>query len=198
MPNRNHMIALTGLFLAACSVIPDSAYVNRGQPENLIDVSSERVNVRLASAESVDEVISWVNQDQPTRAEIICLSGDQTCQQAQEALSQFAIPVKHVEAADNSVTLIYDRVLARDCNHRFVTNHINPYNLNHSGFGCSTAVNMLQMVSDKQQFVNPNLLDMVDGDKAASSVKAYNAPVRPPSVQSQFKDDLVSSQQTGN
>ena len=37
------------LALSACSQIPGKAYYNRGDPENLIDVSAETVTIGLAS-----------------------------------------------------------------------------------------------------------------------------------------------------
>ena len=62
--------------MVACSQIPKEAYYNRGEPESLIDVSSEVVNLKIQSPASVEEITSWINRDQPTRAEISCPESD--------------------------------------------------------------------------------------------------------------------------
>ena len=157
----------------ACSQVPKEAYFNRGTPESLLDVSSEVVNVSLSSDRSIDDLVGWVNQDQPSRAEITCLESDPVCQQAQRTLERFGVPASYTPAADNNVTLVYERVLARDCENRYIDNHINPYNMNHPTFGCSVASNMVQMVSDKQQFVSPALSDYPDAEKAAQVYDSY-------------------------
>ena len=163
------LLAVTG-----CSEIPKEAYFNRGSPETLLDVSSEVVNLQLSDMNSVSEVADWVNQDQPTRAELYCMDGDPVCMHAQQVLYQFDVPLLFVATADNMVTLVYERVLARDCENRFIDNTINPYNMNHPTFGCSMASNMVQMVTDKQQFISPALLDYADGAKVKQSMDGYN------------------------
>jgi hypothetical protein len=164
-------IALTG-----CSHIPPEAYYNRGTPESLLDVSSEVVNVVLESEASIDELTNWVNQDQPTRAEVYCLQGDPVCKKANKVLEKFGVPVMYVSAADNNVSLVYERILARDCENRYIDNRANPYDLNHPTYGCSVASNIVMHVSDKHQLVSPPLMDYHDGSKAVQSVDAYNSP----------------------
>lgn len=168
--------AALALTLGACSQIPGEAYYDRGSPYSLLDASSEVVNVSLTSPESVQEVVQWVDQDQPTQAELYCLEDDPVCVQTMEALDMFQVPVQYVSAADNSLVLIYDRVVARDCENRYINNSINPYNLNHPTYGCSLSVNMVQMVGDKRQFVSPALLDFRDGEKAAQVYEQYLSP----------------------
>lgn len=185
------LISLTlGLSLAACSSIPPEAYFDRGTPESLLDVSSEVVNLSVASETAIDEMTNWVNQDQPSRAELYCQDGDARCVAAQEVLDLYGIPSMYVPSADNMVSLVYERVLARDCENRYIDNSINPYHLNHPTFGCSTAANMVQMVSDKQQFVRPNLLDQMDAKKAIQSYKNYSKPPKIPENQG-LKDSLL-------
>lgn len=171
-------IALS-LFFTACSTIPQEAYFNRGAPETLLDVSSEVVNLSVASDSALNELSDWLNKDQPSRAELYCLDSDPRCAAAQEVLDLYGVQTTYVAAADNTVSLVYERVLARDCENRFIDNHVNPYNLNHPTFGCSISANMVQMVSDKHQFVRPNLLDPADADKAVRSYQHYlNPPAR--------------------
>lgn len=169
---------LLPLLLIGCSEIPKEAYFDRGSPESLLDLSSEVVNVALSSGQSVDELADWVNQDQPTRAELFCMDSEPLCARARDVFDQFGVPVSHIAAADNNAVLIYERVLARDCQNRFIDNAINPYNLHHPTFGCSTASNMVQMVSDKRQFTNPGLLDYTDGEKAVATYDVYLHPAK--------------------
>ena len=174
---------LTLSLLAACSKIPGEAYYNRGAPESLLDVSSEVVNLSVASEPALDELAEWINQDQPTRAELYCMDGDSRCAAAQEILDLYGVPSTYVPAADTTVTLVYERVIARDCEQRYIDNSVNPYNLNHPTFGCATAGNMVQMVSDKQQFVSPNLLDYSDARKGVQTYRNYLEPSPSPNEQ---------------
>jgi hypothetical protein len=183
------------LLLAGCAIVPREVAFNRGTPESLLDVSSEVVNVSLTGRSSVDEVVDWVNQDQPTRAELYCMDGDATCAEAERVLGQFGVPVVHVASSDNTVALVYERVLARDCENRYIDNANNPYNWNHPTFGCSVASNSVQMVSDKRQFVSPALTDYRDGEK---SVQTYQMYMKPPKTEDK-KDTLFQNldQSTG-
>ncbi len=167
---------LLSAVLVACSQIPKEAYMNRGEPEGLLDVSSEVVNLKIDSPANVREITNWVNQDQPTRAELNCTDGDALCSQVKNVLHQFAVPVKYTAASDNNLVLVYERVLARDCESRYIDNLTNPYNLNHPTFGCSIAANSVQMVSDKRQFTNPPLMDNSSALKAIQAVGFYNQP----------------------
>lgn len=168
---------LIPLILAGCSEIPKEVYSNRGSPESLLDISAEVVNIALASEQSLGELADWMNQDQPTRAELFCMDSDPLCVRARDVFEQFGVPTSHIAAADNNAVLVYERVLARDCENRYIDNSINPYNLHHPTFGCSIASNIVQTVSDKQQFTNPGLLDYTDGEKAVSVYGAYRRPV---------------------
>lgn len=161
------------LATGACNETPSAAYFNRGSPESLLDMSSEVVNISLTDEAGPDELASWINQEQPSRAEISCQDADPACAKAKNVLDQFKVPYQQEEAAHSGVSLFYERVLARDCENRYINNSINPYNLNHPTFGCSVAANMVQQVTDKRQFVNPNLLDFADGEKAAQNTRNY-------------------------
>lgn len=169
-------ITAIAVALSACSQIPEEAYYNRGSPYSLLDASSEVVNVALVSEESVNEVVQWVDQDQPTQAELYCMEEDPICLQTLQTLEMFRVPVHYVAAADNNLVLIYDRVVARDCDNRYVDNPVNPYNLNHPTFGCTSAVNMVQMIGDKRQLTSPALLDFRDAEKAVQDYAIYQIP----------------------
>jgi len=161
------MVILAGL--SACSVVPREAYYDHGQPESLLDVSSEEVSMGLAAVSSVDALSKAVEKDQPTRAELRCNAGEMRCNAALEVLKLYGVEYNQVASADNKVTLIYDRVVARDCDNRYIDNHNNPYHLNHPVLGCSNASNMVQMVTDKRQFIRPALLGYMDCEKAVKN-----------------------------
>lgn len=171
-------LALAALTLSACQRPPASAYFNRGTPESLIDVSSEVVNLSLHSDQELNELSGWINRDQPTRAELYCMDGDPMCEEAKQVLDLYGVPTLLVPSGEQTATLIYERILARDCNQRFLDND-NVYNLNHSSYGCSVAANMVQHVSNKQQFVSPNLMDHPNASKG---VQAYEKFMAPPAV----------------
>lgn len=158
---------------AACSKIPPEAYFNRGSPESLIDYSSEVVNLSVGSPQEVNEFSSWVNRDQPSRAELYCTSGSAQCNEAKQVLDLFSVPYTHVPSAQATVTLIYERNLARDCEQRYMENGENHYNLNHPTFGCSISANIVQHVSDKKQILNPNIMDDPYSTRSVSTYKRY-------------------------
>ncbi len=179
MMMQRAMCVLGLLILANCSNIPPQAYFQHGTPESLLDVSSEVVNLPVNSETALDELTNWINQDQPSRAELYCMESDVRCSAAQEVLDLYGVPSLYVPSSDNTIALVYERVLARDCENRYIDNHINPYHLNHATFGCSVAANMVQMVSDKQQFVRPNLMDPTDATKG---VQIYRNYLEPPEI----------------
>lgn len=174
MTNK-HIILLSLLVItSACSKIPSGAYFNRGGPESLLNVSSEVVSLHIDSEASVDELVAWIDKDEPTKAELRCTSNDVLCSAVEEALKLYGIDYQVMDSDMLTVDLMYERVVAKDCDNRFLDNHINPYHLNHQAFGCSIASNMVQSVSDKQQFINPELLGFRDGRKAAQSYRNYH------------------------
>lgn len=176
MMARSVLCVLGLLVLANCSNIPPQAYFAHGSPESLLDVSSEVVNLPVNSETALDELTNWINQDQPSRAELYCMESDVRCSAAQEVLDLYGVPSLYVPSSDNMIALVYERVLARDCENRYIDNHINPYHLNHPTFGCSMAANMVQMVSDKQQFVRPNLMDSAEARKGVQTYRNYLKP----------------------
>ncbi len=179
MAKKTLYIVTLCVVLVACSQIPKEAYFSRGAPEGLLDTSSEVVNLQITSPVSVQEITNWVNKDQPTRADLACQNGNTLCAEVQEVLHQFGVPVKYTPTPANNVALIYERVLARDCENRYIDNPVNPYNLNHPTFGCSTTVNVVQMVGDKHQFTNPALMDYTDAAKATQLVDSYREIKKP-------------------
>ena len=162
------------VLLSACRP-PDLAYENRGGPESLIDVSSEIVNLTVASGAEVDDLSAWIDRDQPTRAELYCLEGDPICVQARQVLDLYGVPTQFIQSSTATTTLIYERILARDCDQRYVTSQ-SLTNVSSPSFGCSLAANMVQQITNKQQIVRPNLMDYPDAAKAVQVHDNYRLP----------------------
>lgn len=182
------------LALPACQPKPpDSAYYNRGGPESLLDVSSEVVNLSVANPGDAQELSNWIKQDQPTRAELYCSEGDLRCTEARKVLDLHGVPTMIVPSGENNVALVYERILARDCRQKFVDNTNNQWNTNHPAFGCSVAANVVQHVSNKQQFIAPNLTDV---PRAVGAVQAYDRIMTPrmPSTQAYSVDQSLTEQ----
>ncbi|MFN9003283.1 MAG: CpaD family pilus assembly lipoprotein [Alphaproteobacteria bacterium] len=167
-------LCILTLTLAACRP-PDSAYDNRGGPESLVDVSTEVVNLDITSAGELNDLSAWINRDQPTRAELYCLEGEPLCVEARQVLDLYGVPTQQMQSSVANVTLIYERILARDCNARYVDDK-NLTNVSQPAFGCAIAANMVQQISNKQQIVRPNLMDYPDGEKAVEVYKYYQLP----------------------
>lgn len=167
-------LVLTVLAVSACEKLPNKAYSLPVRPETLLDSSAERVSFGLASPKSGQEITDWINKDQPTRAELSCVKDQPNCRKAIQILSSFSVPYKLVtKAGSDNVVLIYSRIVTRDCNNSFISNHHNMRNLNHPAFGCSVAANTLQMISDQQQILNPLLSGYQDARTQMRNVTAY-------------------------
>lgn len=179
--------------LSACNTIPLAAHADRGSPESLLDVSSEIVSVEMVSDQSADEIVHWIEADQPSRAELHCFEGDPLCAKAESVLQLYGLEHETTPSDKTEVLLVYERVVARDCENRFIDNSVNPYNLYHPTFGCSVASNMVQMVTDKRQFISPTLLDYPD---AAGMVRAYNGYINPPKDEQSSDDNYKAASVT--
>ena len=115
-PFRSLLPLLAVAAIAACSPPPDSAFFNRGGPESLLDVSSEVVNLSVGDPVKLDELAKWIERDQPTRAELYCTVGEPRCEEARKVIELNAIPLMVVPSREYNVALVYERILARDCN----------------------------------------------------------------------------------
>lgn len=175
--NHIPLLLVALLALSACQPKPNaSAYYNRGGPESLLDVSSEVVNLSVADNAALGELSNWIKTDQPTRAELYCFAGNPRCTEARKVLDLHGVPTMTVESGDFNVALVYERILARDCNQRFVDNSTNQWNTNHPSFGCSVSANVVQHVSDKQQFIAPNITDVPN---SRGATQAYDRAMTP-------------------
>jgi hypothetical protein len=187
---RSVMISASLLLGAACGLPPsDTAYQTRGTPESLLDISSEVVTLNTASAADVADLSTWIGRDQPTRAELNCDANDKYCRDAEKMLRKKGVPIARGTYGAQAVTLVYERIIARDCDQRYVDNPHNFYNTNHPAFGCSVAANMVQHVTDKREFVNPNTLDSASAARGVATIQRANAPR--PVVQPYKIDDSI-------
>ena len=178
-PARSALLALGLILVAACGrEPPQSAFLDRG-PEALLDVSSEVVNLSVASPRDRKDLSAWIDKDQPTRAELNCASGSASCIDAEKILDLHGVPVANGNGADQTVTLIYQRILARDCSSRYVDNVPNHYNAYHADFGCSTSANIVQEVTDKQEFISPNLSDDPSAVRGVDTIRNAYTPRKP-------------------
>lgn len=180
------LLVITLAVLGACGQSPsDSAYLNRGGPESLLDVSSEVVNLSVASPSELKDLSAWIEKDQPTRAELNCQEGTKRCIEAHKVLDLYGVPTSNGAGDDQSVSLVYERILARDCSPKLEFEQPNYHNTNHAHFGCAVAANMVQSVTDKQSFVSPNLSDDPLATRAVNDMHRAYAPrdiVKPYSI----------------
>lgn len=170
-------IAAISLILSssACTQIPHEAYADQWKHEGLIDVTTESVNVDLNQRNSLAQLSNMVNgNSQPSSATLYC-SNMQICDRAGAVLDNAGIGYQTREAESNVASLNFERAVARDCENRFISNHINPYNLHHPTFGCASAVNTAQMIRDKRQITDPLILGPYDGFKATQNYDSYQA-----------------------
>jgi type IV pilus biogenesis protein CpaD/CtpE len=112
-------------------------------------------------------------------------------------LELHGVPTTVGQGGQRTVTLVYERILARDCTKAYVDNSENFYNTNHPSFGCSVAGNMVQQVTDKQEFVNPSLADDPSAVRAVNDMRRAYTPrdiVKPYSVD----ESLAGKAKTSN
>jgi Pilus biogenesis CpaD protein (pilus_cpaD) len=188
MMKNTFIICALSTMLFSCSGIPTTffseqhpkqAFFNRGEPESLLDYSSEVVNLTLESSKSIREVTKTINRDQPTRAELYCVNDEALCKKAKNVLEQFSVPVTFKASGENRVALMYDRVQVRDCQNRFINLHYNPKNLNSPTLGCAKAANQVQMITDKRQLTNPATMGAMDAKKPIQAIQNYNMSEKP-------------------
>ncbi len=194
---KTSLCLLSVLMLPACMDVPPGAYYNHGDPENLLQVTTESVHVNLNTRSDIRELAGILKDVRPTRAELSCPQGDSVCAQAVQLLDAHDIPASYTgNASDHSVALLYQRTVAHDCENRYIDNTRNQHNLPAPTLGCSVTANMVQMVTNKNQFTNPGLLDYPDADKAAQTYSNYAQPSAPKD-QGDANKSVLSTVSTG-
>lgn len=124
--------------------------------DNLFQMSKENVKFPIADDNSVDQVILWISEDTPTSAELLCVDKMAFfCRKISDYLQQEGIPYESSNG-DDSISLNYERVDARKCI---------------SGLGCAVSQNIVYMISDHKQLLNPALSGMQDASDAVASYR---------------------------
>lgn len=172
--SRSMLMVLVLVTLVACQR-SRSDFLPRGGPDSLLDISSEVVNLSVAQPTDRTELANWIRKDLPTRAELYCNESDPGCTAALKLLDKRDIPTMVVPSANNTVTLVYERILAHDCSPRY-RDPEDFMNKNHPAFGCAIAANTVQHVSNKQDFVNPRLSDTPSAEGAVSAYRRAMTP----------------------
>jgi type IV pilus biogenesis protein CpaD/CtpE len=178
---KTHFIASSlavATLLVACSDIPKEAYYKRGQPESLLERSKKEAVFDIASQDDVKRILLFAKQARPSQAAFKCQETSKSCNRLEQALRRNSgVSITRVTSAHNNVTFSFEQIAVRDCENRYIDNMINPYNLNHPTFGCSLAANSAQMVTDKRQFTDPDIMDSSDARKGVQvSDQYYTAP----------------------
>lgn len=163
------------IMLSACTPATDADYANPGDPERNLGMVTEVEHLSLTEKNAVSELKSSLKLDPPSRATLRCPERQASCKLARSVLIKAQIPFTS-NSQGNEVELSYDRVVGMNCHSGYQDNHSNQLNINHKSFGCAMRANTVQMVSDKQQFINPGLLDYTDGEKAAQVYDHYLNP----------------------
>lgn len=165
-------MVLVGLpvVLAGCNVPGNEAFLNRGEPTSLLETSTEKQTLDIGTVEGANTLARRLDQDRPTRAELNCAVGDSNCATAKKMLEREGVDVILGDTVDNTVILVYERVLAHECDHRFVYQARNYSHSYDPGFGCSVASNMVRAVSDKRQFVDPVASDLPNAKRGVDVV----------------------------
>ncbi len=161
------------ILVAACDRTPNEVYVDRGDPERLIDHSSETVTLSLKPKNALTKLAEMVAEDRPSSAQLKCSFKSARCTQAKEIFERNGVQINLTSEQSNRVVLHYERVVTRDCNPHFIDNMEGNRSFNHPSFGCAVSANMVQMVSDKHQFTNPALMDYPDAVKAEQNYRGY-------------------------
>lgn len=164
---------IAAVLLASCSELPKEAYYSHGQPESLLQTSQDEAAFSLASPKAEGRVAEWIAKVRPTHAALSCQETSKTCNKVERLLRSKGVETSRVASRKNNLIMTYSVVKARDCENRYIDNMINPYNLNHPTYGCTVASNMVQMVTNRRDFIEPQLGGKMDAPKAVQVIDGY-------------------------
>jgi hypothetical protein len=128
--------------------------------EDLVIDSSETVKFPIGDNNSINYIEDWVKKDKPVRSIVSCGKNRLVCNTVKKILSSREIPFDTLASnkQQGSVSLLYKRVNARSCMKEF---------------GCSVSVNIIQSVTDRLDFISPELSDYQDADGAIKAIGKY-------------------------
>jgi len=177
---HNRYLLLLPLVLTACQNVPKDGYANPGDPERQLVITTEITSIELQNENSLNKLKESIRAATPKTAQLACTSQSTLCNSAKSVLMNANIPLEikppNPEDAQDTVTLTYEHLAASMCDARYKDNAANSANTGSAQIGCSIRSNMMHMVSDKQQFSNPSMLDYTDGEKAAKNYQNYLNP----------------------
>ena len=153
---KSFAIFLCAFLLSSCAAITNTPRITT---EPLISPSYERVAFSVSDEESLNSLLNWAEDDKPSEAVMSCSISQPLCKIASKQLKKIGVKIIKDNADNDSITLIYSRINARNCSREI--------------FGCATSANTLQMVSDYKQFVSPELSDPQSADKAVRAYEGY-------------------------
>jgi len=174
---------------------PNEAYRNVGDPKRLLDQTAEQLTIRLESKEDIADLEAMIRRDPPSKVMLGCDESKPLCRQLVKILSARSVSFEFTANADEKVTLVYDRIQARDCDSRYIDNTQNADNLNHPALGCATVANTIQMIGDRRQLTNPSLMDLPDASKAVQSYRRSQQPTKPSDANDDSLIETLSTSQ---
>ena len=102
------------------------------------------------------------------------------------------LPLTRQVLADASATLVYERLVTRECEAGYKDMNFDQHWQNAPGYGCAVSSNMVQHVSDKQQFINPTVMGSAPAQPLVNTLSnAYRNQVKQQSNQDSY--DVKSS-----
>lgn len=148
MKNIFTIVAL--VMLVSCSGSMGRKLSAPVKPEELIDKTTEQVSFSTSSVTIVADLAEWIKGEKPSRAEVTCQPSEQVCGKVVAILNKNDIPfaVKQSSGDSNDIVLLYDSLDARDCSNIASEGST-------SNFGCASSSNMLNMIGDYKQVVEP-------------------------------------------
>ncbi|HEU5047060.1 MAG TPA: hypothetical protein VFT64_04370 [Rickettsiales bacterium] len=171
-----YMILVPGTLLFACTPAPQEAYFNRGEPESLLDLATKAVNLDIKSPASIQQMTEVISKEQPNHAKLSCEKSSPLCREAKHVLTQFDVPVEYTDSLHSKVSLYYESMKVRNCQNRYIDNTADLNSMNSPTFGCSTASNMVQMITDKRQILSPAMTGTADAIKPLQVMSGYEMP----------------------
>jgi hypothetical protein len=155
--------------------LTDKSNIMSINPSSMLQASAERITFSSSNVESVEKITEWVHSKHPTRAEISCKAHEEHCLNIEKLLHSFSLPMKHVIGHTNGindVTLVYEKLEAHDCYESLQSIAPSSHDaVAHPPFGCAVNRNIIEMVSDHHQFINPKLSGMQDASKFTKALK---------------------------
>jgi hypothetical protein len=148
-------------FLSACALDSSKPAL---RPESLVNSSAEKVSFPISDEASLLVIENWLaTSGAPASAQISCQSGGKLCSKLKKYFRDNKISLQEVAGGDSksaSISLNYVNIVTGECSA--------------DSFGCATSLNIVNMASERRQFINPKASsEMHDSSSAVRAVKRY-------------------------